>query len=641
MTVFSTALIPLLPLGAFIVILFFGKWLKEKSAWIAILASAASCAVSFQAIGQVIKGTTINQNMTWLIVNQIPLEFGITIDPLAAMMLFVVTFIGSLIIIYSVGYMHGDPRYPRFFAYLSLFMFSMLGLVLSSTLVQIYLFWELVGLCSYFLIGFWFEKKSASDAGRKAFITNRIGDIGFFLGIVTFFYATGTVRFADIHPEFIHSFVGAYGHTPLLTLSALFLFCGAVGKSAQFPLHVWLPDAMEGPTPVSALIHAATMVAAGVYLVARLFPLFQAIPEISQIVAVIGTATALMAAFFALTQMDIKKVLAYSTISQLGYMMAALGVGGMTAGAFHLMTHAFFKALLFLGAGSVIHGSGVQDMREMGGLRKSMPVTFWTFVIATVAISGIPPFAGFWSKDEILVSAFGSHRIIFWLLVFTALMTSFYMFRLLFLTFFGKTRGHHHAHESPLVMTLPLVVLAIGSAVMGLPGSPWLDHWFQNFLAHHPEEIHVNPFVVTISIATSVAGFIIAFFFYITHTNLPRRLAQKWQLTYAASQNKLWIDELYQLTFIRWFKQIAKLAFQFDAAVIDRGVNEVGFKTILVSRIKNWIDQYIVDGLVNLTGWIARSTSAFLRLVQTGYIHNYLFFLLLGVLIIAFTVFNT
>jgi len=627
-------LIPLLPLIAFVIITFLGKWLKEKSAWIAIGLNLVSTFFAFTVIWEVIKGAHFSASAAWLVINQIPLEVGIAVDPLAAMMLFVVTFVGTLIIIYSVGYMHEDPRYPKFFAYLSLFMFSMLGLVISPTLVQIYVFWELVGLCSYFLIGFWFEKKSASDAGRKAFITNRIGDIGFFLGIATFFYATGTMRFSDMTPELMHAHTGS----TVLTLSALLLFCGAIGKSAQFPLHVWLPDAMEGPTPVSALIHAATMVAAGVYLVARLFPIFHAIPEASQVVAAIGTLTAFMAAFFALTQMDIKKVLAYSTISQLGYMMAAIGVGGMTAGTFHLMTHAFFKALLFLGAGSVIHGSGVQDMREMGGLRKSMPVTFWTFVIATVAIAGIPPFSGFWSKDEILASALESgHTVIFYTLVMTALMTSFYMFRLLFLTFFGKTRGH--AHESPWVMTLPLVILAIGSIGIGLPGSPFMHHWFQNFISHHHEEIQMNTFVVTLSIATSLLGFLTALILYVIKTELPVKLAKKFWLFYTFSHNKFWIDEFYQATVIRWFKSFADLAFRFDEGIIDRAVNEVGWKTVWTANLKNWIDTYIVDGLVNLTGWMTQQTSALLRHVQTGYIHHYLFFMVLGLLIIVYAIF--
>ncbi len=632
-------LIPTLPLFSFLGIIFLGKWLKDKSAWLAILASAASCFFSFQVIAQIIRGVTFHETFTWLIVNQVPLEFGVAVDSLSAMMLFVVTFIGTLIVIYSVGYMHGDLRYPRFFAYLSLFLFSMLGLVLSPTLVQIYLFWELVGVCSYFLIGFWFEKKEAAEAGRKAFITNRIGDVGFFLGIATFFFATGTMRFIDIRPELLQA------QSPiLLIVSALLLFCGAVGKSAQFPLHVWLPDAMEGPTPVSALIHAATMVVAGVYMVARLFPLFHAVPQASEVVAFIGTLTALMAAFFALTQMDIKKVLAYSTISQLGFMIAALGVGGMHAGAFHLMTHAFFKALLFLGAGSVIHGSGVQDMREMGGLRKSMPITFWTFLIATLAIAGVPPLAGFWSKDEIVLAAFESHHlIIFWTLLITAAMTSFYMFRLLFLTFFGKTRNHHlHPHESPFVMTLPLMILAIGSALIGLLGSPWLHFWFQTFLSGgYHEELHMNSFVVIVSISTSAIGFLFAFIFYVINPELPKRFAEKNRVLYSASYHKLWIDEIYQATVIRWFKQISALSFKFDASVIDGAVNGVAAQTVWLSKIKNWIDCYIVDGLVNFVGWLTRSVSKILRLFQTGYVHNYLFFILLGILIIAFTTFNS
>ena len=354
-------LIPLLPLLGFAINIFFGKRLGEKSAHVSVLASVLSCVISCFVIQPVLKGSRLLINFDWLPFGSSFFKFGFLVDPLAAMMLFVVTFIGSLIIIYSIGYMHGDPCYPRFFAYLSLFMFSMLGLVLSTNLVQIYIFWELVGVCSYFLIGFWFEKDSAANAGKKAFITNRIGDIGFFIGIALFFYATGTANFLDMNREFFLSH-----HETILAIAAIFLFCGAIGKSAQFPLHVWLPDAMEGPTPVSALIHAATMVAAGVYLVARLSPLFEAFPNSAQVVAVIGTITACLGAFIAITATDIKKVLAYSTISQLGYMITALGVGGFSAGTFHLMTHAFFKALLFLGAGSVIHGTGTQDIRSEG-----------------------------------------------------------------------------------------------------------------------------------------------------------------------------------------------------------------------------------------------------------------------------------
>ncbi len=632
--ILKIALIPGLPLISFVVLTFFGRKLKRKSAWVAISASIGSCALSFCQILPVTSGATTHITFPWLVINQVPIEFGALIDPLAAMMLFVVTFVGSLIVIYSTGYMHDDPRFPKFFAYLSLFLFSMLGLVISPTLVQIYLFWELVGLSSYFLIGFWFEKYSAAQAGRKAFITNRIGDIGFFLGIMTFFYATKTVRFVDINPALAHTYAGSFA----VGVASLLLFCGAIGKSAQFPLHVWLPDAMEGPTPVSALIHAATMVAAGIYLVARLFPLFQVFPDASQVVAIIGTITAFGAAFFALTQWDIKKVLAYSTISQLGFMVTALGVGGFSAGTFHLMTHAFFKALLFLGAGSVIHGSSVQDMREMGGLKKEMPVTFWTFVVATFAIAGFPPLAGFWSKDEILLAAFEHHHlVIFWTLALTTMMTSFYMFRLLFLTFFGAKRNKHHAHESPVSMTAPLIVLAFGSAVIGLPGSPLMHHWFQGFLSSgHHEEIHMNGFVVSISVASAAIGLALATWFYLIQPGLSKKLAEKNWLLYSASQHKLWFDEFYDATAIRAFKTSSKKLLDFDAAVVDGAVNQTGIQTVNMSRIKNWIDRYIVDGFVNFTGWFVSTVSGIGRLIQTGFIHNYLLFVLLGLLIILY-----
>lgn len=628
--------IPLLPLLSFMAITFFGSRLKTKSAWVAVGTSVTSCILSFFEIANVIGGNTLHASFTWLVAGSAPIEFGLLIDPLSAMMLFVVTVIGSLIVIYSVGYMHNDPRYPKYFAYMSLFLFSMLGLVLSTTLVQIYLFWEMVGLCSYFLIGFWFEKPSAAQAGRKAFIVNRIGDIGFFLGILVFFYATGTLRFVDIQPELMH----AHADSAALGAAALLLFCGAVGKSAQFPLHVWLPDAMEGPTPVSALIHAATMVAAGIYLVARLFPLFHAFEHASQVVAVIGTVTAFGAAYFALTQWDIKRVLAYSTISQLGYMTAALGVGGMTAGAFHLMTHAFFKALLFLGAGSVIHGTHVQDMRQMGGLRRSMPTTFCTFTIATLAISGFFPLSGFWSKDEILLTALEhGHRVIFSFLAVTAAMTSFYMFRLLFLTFFGERRSDTHVHESPVVMTFPLIILALGSIGIGLVGSPWTGHWFQNFLSGgHGEPIHVSSFVIAVSFATCLAGFLAAVVFYILQPQLPKRLAEKFWLFYSASQNKLWLDQTYDATWIRGFKALARFLFRVDAKVIDGLVNQVVSKTVDTTRIHNWFDTYIVDGLVNFTGWFVRTSSGVLRLIQTGFVHNYLFLLILGFLVILYSI---
>ena len=624
-------LIPLLPLLAFTINIFFGKRLGHKSALVAIMGSVGAFCVAMPAAFHVLKSGTILTELDWLPFGNTVLKFGFLVDPLSAVMLFVVTFIGSLIIIYSVGYMHGDARFSRFFAYLSLFMFSMLGLVLATNLVQIYIFWELVGVCSYFLIGFWFEKTSAANASKKAFITNRIGDVGFFVGIALFFYTTGTASFSSLTNEFFHEH-----HEWILGVAALFLFCGAVGKSAQFPLHVWLPDAMEGPPPVSALIHAATMVAAGVYMVARLSPLFHAFPNSAEVVAVIGTTTACIGAFIAITQTDIKKVLAYSTISQLGYMIAALGVGGHSAGVFHLMTHAFFKALLFLGAGSVIHGTGTQDIREMGGLFKAMPKTAWTFLIATIAIAGIPPFSGFWSKDEILASAFSSgHFVIFALLLTAAFFTSFYMFRLTFMTFFGKTRGHIHAHESPATMTVPLMILAFFAMTAGFPGSPFMHHWFQSFIGEH-ELIEPNYGLMLLSIAVALAGMLLAAYFYLKKQDLPGLVAGKLKPLYLASSNKLWFDEIYGATFVKLFDRLAHGLFRFDQQVVDGAVNGSATLAIYASKIKNWIDQYIVDGAVNMVGWITRTASSVLRLFQTGFIHNYLFYVFVGILAMIF-----
>jgi len=635
--IIKLALIPLLPLAAFVINIFFGKSLKHKASLVTIAASVGSFILSMLIVQPVLRGEKIQINFDWLPFSTSTFQFGFMVDPLTAMMLFVVTFIGSLIVIYSTGYMHEDPRYSRFFAYLGLFLFSMLGLVLSSNLVQMYIFWELVGLCSYFLIGFWFEKKSAADASKKAFITNRIGDVGFFIGIALLFYSTGTVMFSDLNHDFFH-----HHNQWIVGIAGIFLFCGAIGKSAQFPLHVWLPDAMEGPTPVSALIHAATMVAAGVYMVARLSPLYEAFPNSAEVVAVIGTTTACIGAFIALTQTDIKKVLAYSTISQLGYMIAALGCGGMSAGAFHLMTHAFFKALLFLGAGSVIHGTGTQDIREMGGLFKAMPKTAWTFLIATIAIAGIPPFAGFWSKDEILLSAYASgHPVILTLLVITAFLTSFYMFRLTFLTFFGKTRGHIHAHESPASMTVPLMILAVFAIGAGIPGSPFTHHWLQTFLhGGHAEEIVPNYTLMILSIIVATLGAVIAYVFYLVKTDIPAKIAQSMKPLYQASLNKLYFDEIYAATFGRMFNWKADFLFQFDQKVVDRLVNDTGRFGMWGAKVKFWFDKNIVDGLVNFTGWITQTLSSVLRLFQTGFVHNYLFFVFVGILWMLYGIFK-
>lgn len=629
--------IPLFPLLSFLAILFGGKRLGRLTAWIAVGAGSLSFLFSLPVIFATFKGASLSHQFEWLFLKGRPFWLGILIDPLSAMMLFVVSFVGTLIVIYSIGYMHDNPRFSRFFAYLSLFMFSMLLLVLADNFVLLYISWELVGLCSYLLIGFWFEKDSAARASKKAFITTRVGDVCLFLGILTFFSVTGTMELRNLNPEFLHDFVG---QSSLLTIAALLIFGGAIGKSAQFPLHVWLPDAMEGPTPVSALIHAATMVAAGVYLVARCFGLIITFTNSLPLILGIGTLTAFLAAFMALTQTDIKRILAYSTISQLGFMIAALGLKGYSAGTFHLMTHAFFKALLFLGAGSVIHGTGTQDIREMGGLWKKMPQTSATFLIASLAIAGVPPLAGFWSKDEILLAAYKSNGFCFLILALTAVMTAFYMFRLVFLTFFGRPRKELHVHESPLVMTLPLWVLAVSSAVIGLPGSPVMDHAFQSFIEPHflhLDKAHELHWVVLgTSLFCAASGILLAWLFYSRKPALAKKWGETFNPLYKASYHKLWFDELYQATVIRTWYGLGRILSRFDATVIDGAVNSTGLGTLCLSDVKNWIDIYLVDGIVNATGTLTRAFSSLLRRIQTGFVQNYLFFLFVGILVILF-----
>lgn len=627
-------LIPFFPLASFAILIFYGKRLGDRSARVAIGASLLSLLLSAPFVLAVLRGMTFAHSFEWLAAGNASLSFGIWIDPLTAMMLFVVTVVGTLIIVYSVGYMHEDPRFSRFFAYLSLFMFSMLTLVLASNFVMLYMAWELVGLCSYLLIGFWFEKEAAANACKKAFITTRVGDVAFFVGILIFFFTARTFELRNLNHGFLQAFAD---HPRRLTLAAILLFGGAVGKSAQFPLHVWLPDAMEGPTPVSALIHSATMVAGGVYLVARSFGLITFAPDSMTVIATIGTITAFMAAFIGLTQTDIKRVLAYSTISQLGFMIAALGLKGYSAGTFHLMTHAFFKALLFLGAGSVIHGTGTQDIREMGGLWKKMPHTTLTFLIASLAIAGIPPLSGFWSKDEILFTAYESgNQIFYYLLSATAAMTAFYMFRLVFLTFFGKPRKELHVHESPAVMTIPLWLLAIGSAVVGLPGSPWMHHFFQDFIqgsiGEHAREHAVNPFVMKASIACGVSGIVLAGVIYLIFPRLAEFFGKILKPLYLASYRKLWFDELYRATMIRAWYGLSRGLNVFDQKVVDGAVNRTGIGTLHLSDIQNWIDVHIVDGIVNGVGAVSRAFSSVLRRIQTGFVQNYLLILFMGAL---------
>jgi NADH-quinone oxidoreductase subunit L len=476
-------LIPLLPFLAFLINGVFGRrYLKDASHWVSTVAVAGSMLISFYALSRVAAGEIIHINLyNWVAYGDFNINIGLYIDQLTSVMLLVVTIVSTLVHIYSIGYLHGDSGYYRFFAYLSLFTFSMLMLVLADNYLLIYVFWESVGLCSYLLIGFWFHKKSATDAGKKAFIANRCGDFGFGIGIMTIFTVFGTFNLhgasgvLERAPEFIDASFVLFGYTvPLIPLICILLFIGAIGKSAQLPLFVWLPDAMEGPTSCSALIHAATMVTAGVYMVARSSAFYVLSPGAMQVVAVVGAATAIFAATIAIVQNDIKKVLAYSTISQLGYMVLACGVGAFSAAIFHLVTHAFFKALLFMGAGSVIHAmSGEQDMRKMGALLPHMKWTGYSFLAATLAIAGFPLLSGFFSKDQILGEAFkGGHYILWFIGLATAMLTAFYMFRLYFMTFLGESRVEKHAadhlHESPKVMTMPLVVLAVFSVFVGV-----------------------------------------------------------------------------------------------------------------------------------------------------------------------------
>ena len=483
MSVTLIVLLLISPLAGFLINGLFGKWLRntEKlSGWIACLAVLVSLICSVIVFTYVKGGAKLNQTLyQWIAGESFAFTIGFHVDSLTAVMLLIITGIGFLIHVYSIGYMHGDPGYTRYFAYLNLFVFAMLILVLADNYLMMFVGWEGVGLCSYLLIGFWYEKKSATDAGKKAFIVNRIGDFGFLLGMFTLFAAFGTL---DFLPIFQHAESGAFGKVfgaSTLAVATLLLFVGAVGKSAQIPLYVWLPDAMEGPTPVSALIHAATMVTAGVYMVARSSVLFD-LAGTGDVVAWIGVLTAVFAAIMALAANDIKRVLAYSTVSQLGYMFVGVGIGAYASGIFHLMTHAFFKGLMFLTAGSVMHAvSNELDMRKMGGLRSKLPITHITFLIGALAISGFPLLSGFWSKDEILHSAWEKgHPIIYVIGLMTAFLTAFYMFRLIFGTFYGKSRvdSQVHPHESPPVMWVPLAILAIPSALIGLALLSWKGH---------------------------------------------------------------------------------------------------------------------------------------------------------------------
>ena len=602
-------LIPALPLLGFIINITLGRGLiKGKAHLVAIPAVFLSWAAAMYTVAQVAGGTIVSRDFyTWIVSGGFSVSAGFLIDQLTAVMLVVVTTVSLLVHIYSTGYMRGDKGFYRFFAYLNLFTFSMLMLIMSNNFLQLYFGWEAVGLCSYFLIGFWYEKKSAADAGKKAFIVNRFGDFGFGLGVFMIFLAFGTLHYGPVFQSAPGVLAGKtvmlFGlSVPLATLISLLLFCGAVGKSAQLPLHIWLPDAMEGPTPVSALIHAATMVTAGVFMVARCNPIFSLSPLAMAVVGLTGAVTALFAATIALVQNDIKRIIAYSTISQLGYMFLACGVGAYGAGIFHLYTHAFFKALLFLGAGSVMHSmQGELDIQKMGGLKKYMPVTYWTFLAASLSISGIPGFAGFFSKDEILWKAYsaGGIGILLWGLgTLAALLTAFYSFRLFFLAFHGKFRGghelEHHLHEAPKSMTVPLAILGIGAVAAGWVGLPsfigdalgigqpdkfgaFLSPVFVNVPGGAESAVSGEAMVTGLSVAVGLLGILIAAYMYMWKPETAKALKQKLPGIHKVLWNKYYVDELYNFIIVKPAFWTARnfIAGTSDGKVIEGVVNGV------------------------------------------------------------------
>ncbi len=625
-------LIPALPLLGFLLAVAFGnaRRLITIAAPGLVGASFVVALVDVLALLRAPAGARLVERVyPWIVAGPFSADVAFRMDALSAVMVLFVTGVGFLIHVYSAGYMAHDESLPRFFAYLNLFMFTMLLLVLADNLVVLFVGWEGVGLCSYLLIGFWYEKDENASAGKKAFVVNRIGDMGFVLGLLLLAWSTATPDRMSLDVAWIEAHAPALAGGTATTI-ALLLLVGAAGKSAQLPLYVWLPDAMAGPTPVSALIHAATMVTAGIYMIARMHVVFAMSPTALQVIAVLGAATALFAATIALVQNDIKKVLAYSTVSQLGFMVLALGVGAYATAIFHVVTHAFFKALLFLGAGSVIHGmSGEQDVQHMGGLRTKMPITWWTFLVGTLAIAGAPGFAGFFSKDEILAHTWGTGHYALWAVgAFTAALTAFYMFRLLFLTFTGELRAApdvaHHVHESPAVMTIPLVVLAVLSIVGGWIGLPegWL--WgpaFGGFLApvtghldlgEHGHATELILMLITTALAAGGAG--LAYVFYVRMPGLPLILAWRLKPAYELLWNKYWIDELYDRVVVRPYVVASNLLWRI-------------------------VDQVVIDGVVNGAATAVTTNGQLWRYVQDGNVQHYAFVFLGGAIaLLAFLV---
>jgi NAD(P)H-quinone oxidoreductase subunit 5 len=632
---------------------------RQVSAISIVSLCGTAMVLSFALLWSQIQGhVPYTRVIEWAAAGDFHLSMGYTVDHLTALMLVIVTTVAFFVMVYTDGYMAHDPGYVRFYAYLSLFTSSMLGLVVSPNLLQVYVFWELVGMCSYLLIGFWYDRKAAADACQKAFVVNRVGDFGLLLGILALYWATGSFEF-EVMGDRLQALVesGALS-AALAAFFAILVFMGPVAKSAQVPLHVWLPDAMEGPTPISALIHAATMVAAGVFLIARMYPVFEGLPSVMNVIAWTGAVTAFIGATTAITQNDIKKGLAYSTMSQLGYMVMAMGVGAYGAGMFHLMTHAYFKAMLFLCSGSVIHGmeavvghdpTYAQDMRLMGGLRKYMPITAVTFLIGTLAICGIPPFAGFWSKDEILASTFTANPALWAIGWLTAGITAFYMFRMYFSTFEGPFRGnnadikqalkveqlqrmglslgpgamnpqelamadeahdhvhedghhdHGHAHsphESPISMTLPLMALAIPSILIGLVGTPFANY-FEAFI-HPPSEIiegipsefEWSEFLAMggSSVGVGLIGISLAVLMYLQNKINPAAIAQKIEPLYKLSLNKWYFDDVYEVLFVQGSRRLARQVMEVDLRIVDGAVNLAGFVTLVTGEALKYLE---------------------------------------------------
>lgn len=631
------ALIPLLPLAGFLLLGLFGRtYLKKSAGFIGTLLLVTSTILAlytaydyFFVYGNVngVYEKFVPLKITWLAFSEgMSIDMGLLIDPISVMMLVVVTFISLMVHVYSLGYMKGEERFPVYYSFLGLFTFSMLGLVLASNIFQIYIFWELVGVSSFLLIGYYYDKPSAVAACKKAFIVTRFADLGFLIGILILSFNAGTLDFNTLittltSPEsdamktaVSSTFLGASA----ITWGAALVFIGGAGKSAMFPLHIWLPDAMEGPTPVSALIHAATMVVAGVYLVARLFPVFSlTTPAVLEIIGWVGAVSAIIAAIIACTQTDIKRVLAYSTMSQIGYMMFALGVSkyggeaglGYTASMFHLFTHAMFKALLFLGAGAVIHYVHSNDMKDMGGLRKYLPITHITFLIACLAIAGVPPFAGFFSKEEILLAAYQNNMAIYWIALLTSGLTAFYMFRLYFTIFWNKPYTSHNDHdkhgEGGFVMMLPLVLLAIGAFASGfIPFGEFVSSDGKALVSHFHPEFSIAP------VALGLAGIFTALWLYKKQNNKPEQLATSLNGIYKAAYHKFYIDELYLFV-------TKKILFN------------------LVGKTAAWFDKTIVDGVINLTGTATQQLSVTIKKVQSGKVQQYAMYFLAGVIILA------